>query len=115
MNTPHISTHVLDTSRGLPVANLPVSLYKNTNTWTLISESKTTSDGRCSDLLELAGQSLTIGRYKLKFNVENYFITTERSSLYPIIEVIFDIKSLDRNYHLPLLLNPFGYSTYRGT
>ncbi|KAK0094689.1 hypothetical protein PV326_010300 [Microctonus aethiopoides] len=116
---PHISTHVLDTSRGVPVKNLPVSLYKasdNTNnSWILLSESFTSTNGRCANLLETTSQILTVGRYKIVFNVESYFISMKTPALYPLIEIIIDIKNSLENYHLPLLLNPFGFSTYRGT
>lgn len=116
---------------------LKVSLYKSVDgNWTLINQTVTNSDGRCADLLlRSAFQS---GRYKLHFDVEKYFQSIQTISIYPSIEVdfpekfkftIFDDRfrfsfnfqitfdCLDQNshYHIPLLLNPFGYTTYRGS
>lgn len=111
-----ISTHVLDTSRGQPVMGLQVSLYRLINgRWTYINEGVTNSDGRCSQLLE-KGEFLT-GRYKLHFDVDKYFEAQKIASLYPFIEIVFDCKDNgdNINYHIPLLLNPFGYTTYRGS
>lgn len=111
-----ISTHVLDTSRGQPVGGLQVSLYRLINgRWTYINEGVTNTDGRCSQLLE-KGEFL-IGRYKLHFDVDKYFEAQKIPSLYPFIEIVFDCKdnAENVNYHIPLLLNPFGYTTYRGS
>ncbi|XP_034947274.1 5-hydroxyisourate hydrolase [Chelonus insularis] len=116
MEQPHISTHVLDTSQGVAVSNLHVCLYKKVDDiWIVVSESQTNLKGRCSDFLEKAGQSLTAGCYKFIFNVGDYFSATQRLSFYPTIEIIFDIQNPGEHYHIPLLLNPFGFSTYRGT
>lgn len=112
-----------------------VSLYKLVDSlWTIISESCTNTDGRCLDLLSRS--AFNVGRYKLHFDVENYFKELQIASLYPFIEVnttnprpyllsgvlhilfqiVFDCSNdEDDHYHIPLLLNPFGYSTYRGT
>ncbi|XP_011315193.1 probable 5-hydroxyisourate hydrolase ZK697.8 [Fopius arisanus] len=116
MNKPHISTHILDTSLGNPVPDVSIKLYKYyKTTWSFISESKTLSNGRCEDLLQVANETLTADRYKLVFEVKKYFDSTNTNSLYPEIDVIIEIKNADQNYHLPLLLNPYGYSTYRGS
>ncbi|XP_014290292.1 5-hydroxyisourate hydrolase [Halyomorpha halys] len=111
---PKISTHVLDTSRGLPGTGISVSLYYFTNNqWTLIKESITNSDGRCQDLITPTG--FAPGRYKLHYETENYFAARNTATFFPFIEVVFDVRSKQEHYHVPLLLNPFGYSTYRGT
>ncbi|CAH1395092.1 unnamed protein product [Nezara viridula] len=111
---PKISTHVLDTSRGLPASGLSVSLYYfNNGQWTLIKESTTNSEGRCQDLI--SSLAFTPGRYKLHYEIENYFTSKNIATFFPFIEVVFDVSSKEEHYHVPLLLSPFGYSTYRGT
>ncbi|XP_031620594.1 5-hydroxyisourate hydrolase isoform X2 [Contarinia nasturtii] len=107
-----ISTHILDTSRGQPADG--VSLYKMIDgNWALINESVTNADGRCADLL--LRSTFQCGRYKLNFNVEKYYERLQSSTIYPIIEIIFDCLDQDSHYHMPLLLNPYGYTTYRGS
>lgn len=111
---PVISTHVLDTSRGQPVAGLQVSLYKLMDgRWTYINEGITFPDGRFNNFL--SREDFSAGRYKLHFDVDRYFEGKEQESLYPFIEIVFDCRSPTDHYHIPLLLTPFGYSTYRGT
>ncbi|XP_055310462.1 5-hydroxyisourate hydrolase [Sitodiplosis mosellana] len=111
---PPISTHILDTSRGQPAAGVNVSLYRLIDgNWVLITESVTNSDGRCADLLlRTAFQS---GRYKLYFDVEKYFKSIRSSTMYPFVEITFDCLEQESHYHIPLLLNPYGYTTYRGS
>ncbi|XP_017780472.1 PREDICTED: uncharacterized protein LOC108565480 [Nicrophorus vespilloides] len=114
MNKPPISTHVLDTTKGCPVSGLQVSLYKLIDgRWTYINEGTTNPDGRCCNFIESG--SFSIGRYKLHFDVDRYFESREQTSLYPFIEIVFDCRSPEELYHIPLLLNPYGYTTYRGT
>ncbi|XP_071648354.1 uncharacterized protein [Temnothorax longispinosus] len=109
-----ITTHVLDTSRGRPADGLPVCLYKFENDkWTLLKESTTDSNGRCGDLLE--DERRTCGRFKIEFRVNDYFRRIATTSMYPMIDVMFDVQNPGEHYHIPLLLNPFGFSTYRGS
>ncbi|XP_023709141.1 uncharacterized protein LOC111865393 isoform X2 [Cryptotermes secundus] len=109
-----LSTHVLDTARGNPVGGLQVSLYKLIDgRWTHISEGLTNPDGRYSNFIQKA--DFTAGRYKLHFDVDRYFELRKLESLYPFIEIVFDVKSPQDHYHVPLLLSPFGYTTYRGS
>ncbi|XP_044731902.1 uncharacterized protein LOC123294811 [Chrysoperla carnea] len=113
-NKPPISTHVLDTSKGTPVAGLQVSLYKLIEgRWTYINESITNPDGRCNNFLERG--DFSAGRYKLHYDVDRYFELRKQESLYPFIEIVFDCRAPVEHYHIPLLLTPFGYTTYRGT
>lgn len=113
---PQISTHVVDTSKGLPVGGLQVSLYKlMEGRWTFLNESNTSPNGRCVDLVDSIRASFTAGRYKIHFDVDKYFTLRRIATMYPFIEVVFDVKDPAGHYHIPLLLSPFGYSTYRGS
>lgn len=109
-----ITTHVLDTARGRPAAGVPVSLYRGTDGgWTEIAEGETDADGRVSDLLK-AG-SLEPGPYRIDFDVDAYQGSVGASSFYPAVSITFRVGATDEHYHVPLLLSPFGYSTYRGS
>ncbi|XP_029177791.1 5-hydroxyisourate hydrolase-like [Nylanderia fulva] len=111
----NITTHVLDTSRGLPADNLAVSLYKFENDkWILLKESTTGSNGRSADLLQDERETPTPGRFKIEFRVNDYFRRNVTNSMYPLIDVVFDVKNSREHYHIPLLLSPFGFTTYRG-
>lgn len=77
--------------------------------------STTTADGRCADLIDTANHTFTAGRYKLHFDVDKYFILRRIETMYPFIEIVFDVKNPAEHYHVPLLLSPFGYTTYRGS
>ncbi|XP_032677251.1 uncharacterized protein LOC116846936 isoform X3 [Odontomachus brunneus] len=113
----HISTHVVDITKGLPVSGLQVSLYKLLDgRWTFMNESNTNANGRCIDLLEHSAKSGNMaGRYKIHFDVDKYFTLRRIETMYPFIEIVFDVKNPLGHYHIPILLSPFGYSTYRGS
>jgi 5-hydroxyisourate hydrolase len=121
-----ITTHVLDTSRGRPAMGVPVSLSRaNPNsaswrpsedtTWELLAEASTDADGRAANLL--APGSLQPGIYRLRFDTATYFATVGvEAFFYPWAEIVFRVEGQGpAHYHVPLLLNPFGYSTYRGS
>ncbi|KAH0535144.1 nucleolin-like isoform X1 [Cotesia glomerata] len=111
---PPISTHVMDTSKGIPVSGLQVSLYKLMDgRWTFLNESSTLSDGRCTDLVDDSKINLTAGRYKIHFDVDKYFTVRRIETMYPFIEIVFDVKNPTGNYHIPVLLSPHSYTTYR--
>ncbi|KAK5642744.1 hypothetical protein RI129_008911 [Pyrocoelia pectoralis] len=113
-NKPPITTHVLDTSRGIPVTGLQVSLYKLIDgRWTYINEGITNSDGRFLNFLERS--DFTPGRYKLHYDVDRFFEARKQDTLYPFIEIVIDCRAPNDHYHVPLLLSPFGYTTYRGS
>ncbi|XP_033221564.1 uncharacterized protein LOC117175871 [Belonocnema kinseyi] len=113
---PTISTHVLDMGKGLPIGGLQVSLYKLLDgRWTFVNECNTSSAGRCGDLINSEKNALTTGRYKLHFDVDKYFSLRKTETLYPFIEIVFDVKNPVVAYHIPILLSPFGYTTYRGS
>lgn len=109
-----ITTHILDTSKGWPAAGVNIILYKGGNDeWIEINRAVTDKDGRVRDLLE-NNVFLQHGIYKLRFETKDYFDKGGTKTFYPYVEIVFDIGA-NEHYHIPLLLNPFGYSTYRGT
>ena len=109
-----ITTHVLDTSKGKPAANVTVVLSTGANdAWTEMARGKTNADGRIADLLPKE-QLLETGIYKLRFETKDYFDAQGIVTFYPFVEIVFDVR-FNEHYHVPLLLNPFGYSTYRGS
>ncbi len=110
----HITTHVLDTSRGVPGSHLQISLKENKNgKWLTKSMGVTNDDGRIPDLLP-PGIYLEKGHYRMVFNTADYFKLHNTKGFYP--EVTIDFTVFDKShYHVPLLINPYGYSTYRGS
>ncbi len=106
-----ISTHILDTSTGVPASNVPVRLRKRDGgKWIVIDEGTTNADGRHA--FECKKEA---GIYQLLFSVDKYLKKTSKESFYLTIPVVFNVSDTGRKYHVPLLLNPFGYSTYRGS
>lgn len=107
-----ISTHVLDTMRGTPAAGLPVRLDRREpdGDWKEIGEAVTDSEGR---VRQLADGELEAGEYRLEFATRPYFERSGLSAFYPTISVVFSYD--EGHLHLPVLLSPFGYTTYRGT
>ena len=111
-----ISTHVLDTSLGKPVPNIAVMLDRvdARGVATRISSHITNADGRIATLAPSDGELLG-GSYRLTFAVASYFAESQRKSFYSVIRIDFEVGDEPQHYHVPLLLNPFGYSTYRGS
>lgn len=111
-----ISTHVLDTSRGQPAAGITISLERLNagEGWTPLSEAATDDDGRVKNFV-LAEPNLGPGTYRLVFSVEKYFKELNQQTFYPEVSVAFLIEPGAKHYHVPLLISPFGYSTYRGS
>ena len=106
-----ISTHILDTSLGNPAQGVLVELsVQDKNEWKLISSEPTNADGRIT-----FNCPYTAGTYKLTFQIENYFKKNNVKPFFMVAPVIFNITDTSRKYHIPLLLNPYGYSTYRGS
>lgn len=109
-----ITTHVLDTSRGVPAPGIRISLQRPKGaSWETIASGVTNEDGRISDLLE-KDTNLATGTYRMFFETKPYYDRLERSSFYPRIPIIFEIND-SSHYHIPLLLSPYGYTTYRGS
>ena len=111
-----LTTHVLDTVSGKPAANLRIELRRVGNQQAeTIREIRTNDDGRCGEPL-LSGENLRIGSYELLFHVGEYFGKTE--GVVPFLDVVplrFGISDEKAHYHVPLLVSPFSYSTYRGS
>lgn len=104
-----ISTHILDTSKGMPAADVKVTLeQKSGSGWKEIGTDKTNADGRI-----VFNCPKEAGDYKLTFFIEDYFKSEDHFFLNS--PIIFRVKNTERKYHVPLLLNPFGLSTYRGS
>ena len=111
-----ITTHVLDTSRGKPAEGITTVLEfrKEPGVWKELSRSKTNSDGRIANFLP-ENFALEAGAYRLTFFTDAYFRGLGVESFYPLVTVTFEIKDTAGHYHVPLLLSPHGYSTYRGS
>ena len=110
-----ITTHILDTSLGTPAQNVPVSLQSSSNgQWQIIGTGITNSDGRVEEL-GLSDTPLYAGIYKLRFDTALYYKKQKTASFYPFVDIVFEISGDGQHYHVPLLLNPYGYSTYRGS
>jgi 5-hydroxyisourate hydrolase len=111
-----ISTHILDIAQGQPARNVPVRLEKRdaTGSWRLLASVRTDQDGRCSDLLP-EKKALTPGVYRMGFETATYFAACKLRGLYPLIEITFEVQKGQKRFHLPLLLSPNGYTTYRGS
>ncbi len=109
-----ITTHVLDTSRGRPAAGIRVTLEARTDAgdWRAVGRGETDADGR---LKSLTGEALGEGVYRLTFETEGYFAAQAEETFYPQAVVVFRVRDASEHYHVPLLVSPFGYSTYRGS
>ena len=104
-----LSTHVLDTSRGRPAAGVPVVL--STATGEVVGTAVTDTDGRVT---ELGAGQLPPGEYRLRFDTAAHFAATGSPGFYPEVVVAFAVAE-ERHYHVPLLLSPYGYTTYLGS
>jgi 5-hydroxyisourate hydrolase len=111
-----ISTHVLDTALGRPAVGLSVSLERidSRGAATRLGAGITDADGRVRTLLA-AGRSLEQGDYRLRFDTAAYLAQAGHAVFYPVVSVDFRVSETGAHYHVPLLLSPFGYSTYRGS
>lgn len=110
-----ISTHILDTARGRPAPGVPLTLERRDgDAWTRIGGGTTNDDGRVRTLLD-EGNTLDPGTYRMTFDTDAYFRAQRILGFYPVVYVIFTIQAADEHYHVPLLLSPYGYSTYRGS
>ena len=110
-----ISTHVLDLTLGRPAAGVVVRLERESDgVWQRLSQQQTDADGRIARVLP-ADTALEIGRYRLGFDTGSYFRALGSSCLHPYIEIAFEVGDPAQNYHVPLLVTPHSYSTYRGS
>ena len=111
-----ISTHILDIARGRPANAVAVALemQNSDESWTELSHAWTDEDGRVKPFF-LLEQPIEAGTYRLVFDTETYFSDLGASSFYPQVIVVFHLEDPTQHYHVPLLLSPYGYSTYRGS
>ncbi|MGN6371218.1 MAG: hydroxyisourate hydrolase [Phycisphaerae bacterium] len=112
----HITTHVLDTSRGIPAANVEITLdvLVAPDAWESVATASTNNDGRAPNLVP-KHHALTAGTYRLTFDTAPYFAAQHVEAFYPQVQIQFLVTDPAQHYHVPLLLSPFGYSTYRGS
>ena len=111
-----LTTHVLDTAKGKPAAGITITVDLletggGPDPWKEVARATTNADGRVADFFPM-GHVLQTGIYRLVFNVGPYL---GQSAFYPSVPVIFQITDSNQHYHVPLLLSPYGYSTYRGS
>ena len=109
-----ISTHVLDTALGRPAAGVTVTLSRRgaDGAWSVVGKGVTDTDGRVRDF---SAGSIEAGDYRLQFATAAYFAAAGAGVFYPEVSVVFSVAVAGAPHHIPLLLSPFGYSTYRGT
>ncbi|EIW65887.1 hypothetical protein TREMEDRAFT_46118 [Tremella mesenterica DSM 1558] len=120
-----ITCHVLDASRGTPASGIRVQLeclslagavqdFISSELPRKLATGSTNEDGRCTDLLS-SGSRLSPGVYKMTFFTEDYFKVIGIEAFYPLVEITFNRVDSDQHYHIPLLLSPYSYTTYRGS
>ncbi|KAI9592075.1 transthyretin family protein [Syncephalis fuscata] len=120
---PPITSHVLDTGRGRPAANLPVLLeytglsvtsHAEAVAWAVLGTTLTNQDGRCPGLTK-SGDTLQPGCYRVTLILKAYYAQFNEKCFYPFVQIVFELTAPEDHYHIPLLLSPYSYSTYRGS
>jgi len=110
-----ISTHVLDTAKGMPARGVRVTLERAVGDgWEAIGDGETDIDGRVRTLVP-ADVALTPNSYRLRFDTHGYARKNHEGCFFPEVTIVFDVRDSSQHYHVPLLYSPYGYSTYRGT
>lgn len=110
-----LTTHVLDTSLGRPAAGVAITLERReAGVFVELGRGRTDADGRCRELLP-QGVPLQPAVYRLSFDAGAYFGGRGVPTFYPEVCVVFEVREPAQHHHVPLLLSPFGYSTYRGS
>ena len=113
MSVAAVTTHVLDTALGRPAAGVPVTLSRlDAEVSTILGTGETDADGRCAGL---APPRLERGTYRLRFDTAAYFAASGQVGFFPEVAVTFSLTDPEQHHHVPLLLSPFAYSTYRGS
>jgi 5-hydroxyisourate hydrolase len=116
-----ISTHILDTSRGRPAGQVPITLERVIDgAFQRVGESTTNDDGRVRSLIPEPAQAegssrVPTGVYRATFHIADYFARRSQACFYPSVSITFSVDAAEEHYHVPLLISPFGYSTYRGS
>lgn len=106
----YVTAHVLDSVVGRPAAGITVTLADSNGS--VIAEARTNDDGRVP---ELGPEALESGHYRITFSTGDYFAAREQATFYPSVTIDFTVDAAERHYHVPLLLSPFAFSTYRGS
>jgi 5-hydroxyisourate hydrolase len=111
-----VSTHVLDIAQGKPARDVVVRLERreSSGSWIVLSSSRTDGDGRCSQLLP-ENDALRAGLYRLSFDAASYHHAENTEGFYPVVQITFQVREGESQFHIPLLLSPHGYTTYRGS
>ena len=113
MTVSQVTTHILDTGSGRPAAGVAVVLYvREGDNWTLIAKGETDADGRIKDL---GPERIPGGAYRLNFATGAYYEGLGTETFFPEVVLTFGVVESEAHYHVPLLLSPFAYSTYRGS
>lgn len=119
MSRSQITTHVLDAARGTPAAGVKVELLRRDDTdgdggdgWASVASGATDDDGRVN---ELGPERVAPGEYRLRFDTGAYFAARGTPGFYPEVLITFTVDEEGRHHHVPILLSPFAYSTYRGS
>ncbi|NJC24045.1 5-hydroxyisourate hydrolase [Arthrobacter pigmenti] len=113
MSRSHITTHVLDTGTGRPAAGVAARLDRQeSGGWQEIASGTTDDDGR---IASLGPEALERGTYRIEFETGKYFAATSTETFFPSVSLIFELTDPAQHYHVPLLISPFAYSTYRGS
>lgn len=113
MTRSHVTTHILDTAAGKPAPGVAVSLWgSGDGGWTRIGDGTTDDDGRVGSL---GPEQLEPGTYRIDFATGEYFAASGTQTFFPAVSLTFALTDAGQHYHVPLLLSPFAYSTYRGS
>lgn len=113
MSRSHITTHVLDTGTGRPAVGVSARLDQQTpDGWQEVAEGTTDDDGR---ITSLGPEALEAGTYRIDFETGSYFAAANTETFFPSVSLIFELTDPAQHYHVPLLISPFAYSTYRGS
>jgi 5-hydroxyisourate hydrolase len=113
MSVSQVTTHVLDTGAGRPAAGVAVGLYaRDGDRWSLLGSGTTDADGRAKNL---GPEHLPAGTYRLNFGTGEYYQGMGTETFFPEVDLVFAVSGTGEHYHVPLLLSPFAYSTYRGS
>lgn len=108
-----VTTHVLDAVAGRPATGIEVELaHRDGSGWTTVATGTTDDDGRISDL---GPEALASGTYRVTFDIGTYFAGQKLDTFYPEVSITFTVDADEKHYHVPILLSPFAYSTYRGS
>jgi 5-hydroxyisourate hydrolase len=109
-----ISTHVLNTAIGRPAVGMAVTLERvDSGTWSEVTGGATNEDGRVGPLV--SDEDLAIGTYRITFGTGGYFADRGEVSFYPEVSIDFEVHDSSEHYHVPLLVSPWSFSTYRGS